>query len=127
MPRDRKPSKAPVDLARARAALDRLDALPLPRTAAGRARLAAYLETLETDTMSPPRPPKDPEKVMAKQTAIRLTKEDHERCGALAEAMQLDTGLVVTRSGAMRAALTAGLDALEEKYGLAPKRRARKG
>jgi len=113
VPRDAKPTS--VDLPRARAALAALElAGATLKSTAARARLAAHIKE---ESMAP-RPPKPAGEKKATQTAIRLTNEDADRCERLASKMSEAAGVDVTKSAAMRAALTAGLEVLELKLGL---------
>lgn len=73
----------------------------------------------------PPRPPKNEDERKGFQTAIRLTGAELARVDGLVQAMSDATGVEVTRSAAMRAAMTAGFDVLEERLGLSKKKTKR--
>jgi NifB/MoaA-like Fe-S oxidoreductase len=57
---------------------------------------------------------------------VRFTPGEIERLDRLVEAMHAETGLEVTRSAAMRAALFEGFETLEAKYGVTKKKQARR-
>lgn len=117
----------PPNIATIRGSLRKLDELSHRRglkTDHARRRLGATLETLNMEDVG--RPKKDPDDRKGKQTAIRVTEADVDRFERLAQAMSAETGLDVSRSAAMRAAMTSGLEVLEERYGLAKKKGAKK-
>ncbi len=120
----------PPNLANVRASLERLDALALAHphltSETSGQRLADALVTLDGET-NMGRPPKNEEDRRALQIALRLTGAEVERIDAVAAAMSEATGLDVQRAATMRAALAAGLDVLETKFGLASPKPAAKG
>jgi len=62
------------------------------------------------------RPPKDEEDRKGIQVALRLTSAEVARIDAVAAAMAQGTALEVTRAATMRAAIAAGLEALEKRF-----------
>ena len=123
------PRRTP-NLPKIRASLAHLDAIvrehPKLKTEASQARLADRLASLEEEeTMA--RPPKDEEDRKGIQIALRLTSAEVARIDAVAAAMAQGTALEVTRAATMRAAISAGLDALEERFGLAKRKRPARG
>lgn len=119
MPRDAKPGN--IDLPRARAALAALDlAAPTMKTDAARTRLAAHLDTLKEDPMAP-RPSKPEAERKSTTLAVRFDRAELARLDQVGEALSARTpGLTLSRSGAVRAAVSRGLDALEVELGLKP-------
>lgn len=76
--------------------------------------------------MTPPRPPKEEEERKGTTLGVRFSGAELARLDRLVEALTAQAvGVEVTRTAAMRAALSEGFDVLEERLGLNKKKTKR--